>query len=171
MELEMAAAGFDYSQIRAILPHGHPMVLVDRIISFEPGVSITGIKAVTGCEPCYRDLAENLAAERYAYPTSLLLESFGQTGAILWRQSVTLSRKEDDSVLMFVVARDCRIEGRAFPGDVLRHQVRLDRMMDDHVFITGEICVEDRRIAIIGSMLAVTRPRSVVAERAIAGRM
>jgi 3-hydroxyacyl-[acyl-carrier-protein] dehydratase len=157
----------DYSQIRAILPQGYPMVLVDRVVSLDPGVSIVGIKAITGSEPCYRNLGDNLKRERYAYPTSLLVESFGQTAAILWLQSDKSGKQHPDQVLVFVAARNIRIEGHAYPGDVLRHVARLDRVVSDTVFVEGEVWLNDRRIASIGSMIAALRDRSVLMKQAI----
>lgn len=157
----------EYSQIRSILPQGHPMVLVDRVESLEPGVSIVGIKAITGSEPCYRNLDNGLRPERYAYPTSLLVESFGQTAAILWLQSNKSGKRHQDEVLVFVGARNLQIEGHAYPGDVLRHVARLDRVISDTVFVEGEVWLNDRRIASIGSMIAALRPRSALMKQAI----
>jgi 3-hydroxyacyl-[acyl-carrier-protein] dehydratase len=156
----------DHSKIRAILPHGHPMVLVDQVISLKLGASIIGIKAITGSEPCYHSLPQGLGPERYAYPISLLVESFGQTAAILWLESIKSFNQDLDRVLMFTSVRNLRIEGQAFPGNILRHVVRLDNIVGDNVFVEGETWVEDRQIAIIESMIAAVRPRSVVIEYA-----
>lgn len=148
----------------ARLPHAHPMVLVDRVVALHPGVSITGLKAITASEPCYAGLTAGLPAGRYAYPTSLLLESFGQTAAILWLESVD-ETTHHEHVLMLIGARDCRIEGEAFPGDTLRHVARLDVATSDGVVVSGETWVGDRRIASIGSMTAAVRPRAAVGAR------
>jgi 3-hydroxyacyl-[acyl-carrier-protein] dehydratase len=158
----------DHAAIRNLLPQGHPMVLVDRVLALDPGVSILGVKAITGSEPCYRHLAAGARREHVAYPVSLMLESFGQTAAILWLVGMGGSAVRDDHVLMLVAVRDCTIEGRAFPGDVLRHVARLDQVVGDNVFVEGEILVDDRRVATIGSMMAVMRPRTVLSERASA---
>jgi 3-hydroxyacyl-[acyl-carrier-protein] dehydratase len=156
----------DHLAIRNLLPQGHPMVLVDRVVALEPGVSIVGLKAITGSEPCYREVGTGARSERLAYPVSLMLESFGQTAAILWLLGLSSSPVRDDHVLMLVAVRDCAIEGRAFPGDVLRHVARLDQVIGDNVFVEGEILVDHRRVATIGSMMAVMRPRTVLWERA-----
>lgn len=37
----------DVEQIRSILPHRYPFLLVDRILKMEPGVRATGLKNVT----------------------------------------------------------------------------------------------------------------------------
>jgi 3-hydroxyacyl-[acyl-carrier-protein] dehydratase len=156
----------DHAAIRNLLPQGHPIVLVDRVVALDPGVSILGLKAITGSEPCYRGLAPGARREQVAYPVSLMLESFGQTAAILWLVGMGSSAVRDGHVLMLVAVRDCTIEGRAFPGDVLRHVARLDQVVGDNVFVEGEILVDDRRVATIGSMMAVMRPRTVLSERA-----
>jgi len=151
-----------YPQILSLLPHAHPMVLVDLVVSLRPGESAEGIKAVTGSEPCYHGLRGGLSLERYAYPGPLLLESFGQTAALLWLVSTRANEKDPESIIMLAAARDCRLEGRAYPGDVLRHKARLDRVIGDHAFVSGETWIEDRRVAMVGEMIAVRRPKSVV---------
>ena len=158
----------DHTAIRHVLPQGRPMVLVDRVVALDPGVSIVGLKAITGSEPCYRTLVAGAGRERHAYPVSLMLESFGQTAAILWLTGLGSSPVRDDHVLMLVAVRDCTIDGQAFPGDVLRHVARLDQVIGDNVFVTGEILVDGRRVATVGSMMAVMRPRTVLMERASA---
>jgi 3-hydroxyacyl-[acyl-carrier-protein] dehydratase len=149
----------DHGDVRALLPQGHPMMLVDRIVHLEPSVSVVGIKAISGCEPCYRDLPDGLPPERYAYPASLLLESFGQTAAVLWLSAI--GGVHDDQVLMLGAARGCRIVGRAYPGDVLEHTARVSHVVGDNVFVEGESRVGGRLVAVIESMVAVMRPRAV----------
>ena len=149
----------DHPEIRALLPQDHPMVLVDRVLSLDLPDQIVSIKAITGTEACYRDLPRDLPPECYAYPASLLLESFGQTGALLWLKSTQALANQADQVLLFVAARDCKFEGRAFPGDVVRHVARLDHRVGDHFFITGDTWIEQRRIATFGSLIATVRSR------------
>lgn len=146
----------DNTDIRTCLPHGHPMLLVDRVVSLEPGRSIVAIKAVSGTEPCYRDLPVDLPPESYAYPASLMLESFGQAAAILWIESAGGRRKPDDLVIL-TSARKCRIEGHAYPGDTLTHVARIDNVVGDTVLVEGDVWVGDRRVATIESMMASIR--------------
>jgi 3-hydroxyacyl-[acyl-carrier-protein] dehydratase len=152
----------EYGEIRKILPHGHPMVLVDRILRLEPGASILGIKTVSGTEPCYCDVDKDADPGLWAYPSSLLFESFGQTAAILWLSSGGSLKRTAEDLLMFVAGRNLEIVGRAFPGDVLRHEARIEKVVGNNVFVEGETWVEDRRIATIGSMIAVIRSRESV---------
>jgi 3-hydroxyacyl-[acyl-carrier-protein] dehydratase len=153
----------DQARVRELLPHGHPILLVDRV-SLEAEGSAVGTKAVSATEPCYRHLPANAAPAQYAYPSSLLLESFGQTAAVLWLAHPRTARLDDRWLLMLVAIRDCRIEGCAYPGDVLRHVARIDHVKGLNVFVTGATFVGERRVAVVGSMLAVARPRATVLE-------
>ncbi len=98
----------DLSRIAALLPHGHHMVLLDRVLDLEPGRSIVAVKAVSGGDPCYRDLPGGLPPDRYAYPVSLMLESFGQAAAVLWLSSPG-SPGGPDRMILLAAVRDCRV--------------------------------------------------------------
>lgn len=142
------------AQIRAVLPQRHPLLLVDRVLS-RGDDRIETIKAVTATEPCYARLGDDATVEDYAYPASLLIESFGQSAALLWLDG---GIADAGDVLLFVGARDYTVEGHAYPGDTVRHVVQLERVVADTAFATGESWVGDRRIAVVGSLMAARRP-------------
>lgn len=150
-----ATVALDRAGIAGLLPHGPGMVLLDRAVLVEPGVELHAYHAITGGEPCY---ASGAAAEPPAYPECLLLESFGQAAGVLWLHTGPVRRA--DRLLMLAAARDCTFSGWAYPGDVLRHVVRLDHRSDGAAFVSGRTWVGDRPIADYGSLTAVTRPRT-----------
>jgi 3-hydroxyacyl-[acyl-carrier-protein] dehydratase len=152
---------FDHGRLRTLLPHGHPVLLVDRV-SIEPDGSAVGTKAISASEPCYRHMPLLAEPEQYAYPASLLLESFGQTAAVLWLEGRKSGPVDESSLLMLAAVRNCRFEGRAYPGDVLRHVVTIDHVSGDSVFVEGETFVGEQRIAVVESMIAVVRSRAAV---------
>jgi 3-hydroxymyristoyl/3-hydroxydecanoyl-(acyl carrier protein) dehydratase len=146
----------DHARIRELLPVRHPILLVDKVIDVAPGERISAVKAVTGSEPCYAGLPEGLPSCGYAYPRSLVFESFGQTSALLWLASGEAGIG-GDGVLMLAAIRNCRFAGAVFPGDVLRHVVRLEQLVGDNAFLSGEIWLSDRCVASVGSLIAVNR--------------
>jgi 3-hydroxyacyl-[acyl-carrier-protein] dehydratase len=152
---------YEYGQIRSILPQAAPMVLVDRVEWLAPGQALRAIKTISGSEPCYQDLPAGLPKRRYAYPVSLMVESFGQAAALLWH-SESGGIADADNVLMFAAARDCRFLGHAYPGDVLRHEVRLEGSVARTGFATGETWVGGRQVAAMGSFIAVLRPAAIL---------
>ncbi|GAA3734051.1 3-hydroxyacyl-ACP dehydratase FabZ family protein [Salinactinospora qingdaonensis] len=152
----------EHAELRALLPQRHPILLLDRASVVEPGRRVVGHKAITGSEPCYRDLPDSASPKSFGYPHCLLLESFGQAAAVLWLTSDSDGENED-GVLMFAGARDCRFVGRAYPGDTLHHEVRLEHVIGDNAFASGQTRVGDRVIATFGSLIAVRRPHSALA--------
>jgi 3-hydroxyacyl-[acyl-carrier-protein] dehydratase len=150
------AGELSYRELSALLPHAHPMILLDRVLTLEPGTEICAIKAVTGSEPCYAGIPEGSAASAYVYPASLLVESFGQAAAILWLRSS--GRRGDGDVLMFAAARNAEIEGDVYPGDVVRHVARLESSARGAAFVGGDSWIGDRRVARFGMLSAVVRP-------------
>ena len=138
-------------RVRAALPHGPSMVLVDDFEVIEPGRTAEATKLIRPDEPCFR------SAPGLAYPVSLIVESFGQAAAVLWAAGAD-SFVGEDEVLMFAAARDCRVQGTAHAGDVLRHRVELEQVKAGTAFASGFTRVGDRRIASFGSLIAVVRP-------------
>ena len=66
------------AEIKEILPHRYPMLLVDRITSLEPLVRATGIKNVTHNDPFF----EGHFPDRPIMPGVLILEAMAQVGGI-----------------------------------------------------------------------------------------
>lgn len=156
----------DYTRMLELIPVRHPMVLVDRVVSLTPGEEIVTAKAVSGGDPCYAGMAEGLPAERYAFPRSLIIESFGQSSALLWLGSE--SDPEDAAGIDWVPLagriRNCRFHGSAYPGDVIQHTVRLHEVKDGTTaFMSGETRVGDRTVFTVGALTAVRRPATVLA--------
>jgi len=147
----------EHADLKRILPHRHPILQLDRVLELDPGRRIVATKAVTGGELCYADLAEDAGHEAHAYPVSLLVESLGQAGGVLWLHSSALAGNSPQGTLILGSARDLALTGAAYPGDVLRHVVELDTVKGDNAFMRGETWVGDRRIATVGSILAVLR--------------
>ncbi|MBT2380623.1 hypothetical protein J7E90_25735 [Streptomyces sp. ISL-111] len=152
-----APGGPDYTGILDLLPVRHPMLLVDRVESFEAGRQITTAKAVSGSEPCYASMADGLPLSRYMYPRALMLESFGQSSVLLW-----LSTGTAEGVPVAAAFRGCRFAGEVRPGAVLRHVARIDRLMADNVFVSGETWDGDRCVMTVGALIGSSRPRTQV---------
>ncbi|SEQ85749.1 hypothetical protein [Streptomyces radiopugnans] len=156
-------SGPDYTEILDRLPVRHPMLLVDRVEAFDPGRRITTVKAVSGSEPCYQGMADGLPLSRYMYPRALMLESFGQSSVLLW-----LSTDTAEGVPVAAAFRDCRFTGEVRPGAVLRHVARIDRLMSNNVFVSGQTWDGDRCVMTVGALIGSSRPREKV-DRTMAG--
>ena len=73
----------DCCEIRRLLPHRYPFLLVDRIASMNVGTQCIGEKNVTQNEPCFNNIVHFADKDALRYPVALQLESFAQVGALL----------------------------------------------------------------------------------------
>ncbi|CAN1189018.1 3-hydroxyacyl-[acyl-carrier-protein] dehydratase FabZ [Linum perenne] len=72
----------DVNQIREILPHRFPFLLVDRVIEYNPGVSAVGIKNVTINDNFF----PGHFPERPIMPGVLMIEAMAQVGGLVMLQ-------------------------------------------------------------------------------------
>ncbi|MFF8814006.1 3-hydroxyacyl-ACP dehydratase FabZ family protein [Streptomyces pactum] len=148
-----------YGWILDLLPVRHPMVQVDRVVSLEPGVEIVTEKVVSGGEPCFAGVAADAPARAWALPRTLIMESFGQSAALLWLSGELKAPGGEEWLPIAARMRRCDYHGDAFPGDVIRHTVRLETVKDGTTaFLSGSSRIGDRTVFTVGSMTAVRRP-------------
>ena len=74
-----AIAGFGIARILEALPHRYPMLLVDRVVSLDPGEAIRAVKAVSFNEPFF----QGHFPSRPIMPGVLQIEALAQAAGIL----------------------------------------------------------------------------------------
>jgi 3-hydroxyacyl-[acyl-carrier-protein] dehydratase len=148
-----------HAELYDLLPHRHPILLVDRIVDGEPGEWIETVKAVSAAEPCYAGLGDRSPAA-YAYPPALLLESFVQSAAVLWALTVRHDGGSLPGTLVLAGAKDVRFHRSALPGDTVRHRVRLTGVVGSNAFLSGETTLlgAGHPVLTVGSMVVAVRP-------------
>jgi 3-hydroxyacyl-[acyl-carrier-protein] dehydratase len=151
------------SEIRRIIPHRYPILLVDRVTEVEPGRWLTAIKAVTANEPCYRSVPQHAGQHAYAYPTSLLVESWAQSGVLLGVWDAPNPDVLAGAVELAGGIRDLRFHRPVFPGDQLEHRARMVKTVGDTAILEGETRVAGDTVMEVGQFVLALR--SVVALR------
>lgn len=110
----------DINEILKYLPHRFPFLLVDKVLSCEPGKSIVAIKNVTVNEPFF---AGHFPIHP-VMPGVLVIESLAQAAAILAFKTMN-EQPENRTVVYFVGIDDARFKKPVFPGDQLILSVSL----------------------------------------------
>ena len=64
---------FDYNQIKQIIPHRQPFLLIDKIVEYEEGKRCVGLKQVSGNEPFFQGHFPNYAVMPGVLITEVLL--------------------------------------------------------------------------------------------------
>ncbi|MEV5322016.1 hypothetical protein AB0K92_31005 [Streptomyces sp. NPDC052687] len=141
--------------MRGRLRQRPPMLLLDTVRHFSPPGSLVATKAVTGGEDCYRDVADGAGIDGYAYPSVLVLESFGQAVSVLWSLA---GLGPPEEVPLMVGVRDLVYGAPAVPGDVLEHHVQLRHHSGGVGEFTGRTLSAGETVLDVGSILVVSRP-------------
>ncbi len=143
----------DSRQIQAIIPHRHPMLLVDRIIEIEEGKRAVGIKNVSHGDAFFVGHFPEYAV----MPGVLIVEALAQVGAV-----ALLSMPEYRGKLAFFAGIDgVRFKRQVVPGDVLRLEVELGRFRSGFGKGTGTATVNGE-LACKGELLfAIAAPPQV----------
>lgn len=149
-----------HSDIRAILPHRYPMLLVDAVLSIEPARRIVAIKNISRNEPWFARLDPDTPC---AYPPSLIIESFCQSAGILQVLSERETNAVGEQVMLFGSMSHVQIHSAALAGETLIHDARLETAMSDAAVFSGEVRTRDRLIATVGRVVVALRPAQALA--------
>ena len=104
----------DIYEVLEYLPHRYPFLLIDRVLSYEPGKDIVAVKNVTINEPFFSGHFPHYPV----MPGVLTIEAMAQAAIILAFK--TLDTKPDDkSVYYFVGIDGARFKKPVIAGDQL----------------------------------------------------
>ena len=110
----------DVQQIKEIIPHRYPFLLVDKVTEIEEGKRVVGLKNVSANEPFFA----GHFPEYPVMPGVLILEALAQVGAI-----AVLGMEENQGKIGFLAGVDkCRFKKEVKPGDQLQLEVEIIRM-------------------------------------------
>ncbi len=128
--------GMDIRQILECLPHRYPFLLVDRVVSCEPGKSIVAIKNVTINEPFFTGHFPH----HPVMPGVLIIEALAQAAAILTFKTHG-HQVDDNSIYYFVGINNARFKKPVMPGDTLQLNAELKpgTRVVSHAFDMGDI--------------------------------
>ncbi|TGG95130.1 3-hydroxyacyl-ACP dehydratase FabZ [Natronospirillum operosum] len=144
----------DHEQIKSLIPHRYPFLLVDRVTEMEDGTLIRGYKNVSGNEEFFNGHFPG----RAIMPGVLILEALAQLGAILGFAS-SGNRYEDGFLYLFAGIDNVRFKRSVVPGDQLQLEVRIvggkrgihkmacRAMVGDHIACSADIMCAERQVS------------------------
>ncbi|MGN4673016.1 3-hydroxyacyl-ACP dehydratase FabZ [Bacillus cereus group sp. MYBK106-1] len=110
----------DIQQIKEIIPHRYPFLLVDKVLEVEEGKRAIGMKNVTANEEFFNGHFPDYPV----MPGVLIVEALAQVGAV-----AMLKKEENRGRLAFFAGIDnCRFKRQVLPGDQLRLEVEMTRV-------------------------------------------
>src|SRR5579872_1565622 len=129
----------DINEIRRILPHRYPMLLVDRIVELE-AERIVGIKNVTANEPFFSGHFPDFPV----MPGVLIVEAMAQTAGVLVLHSIP---DRETKLVLLVSIENAKFRRPVVPGDQLRIEMSLLRRKATVAKMAGRVTVNGTVVA------------------------
>lgn len=126
-------------QIKQILPHREPFLMVDRVNELEPGVKASGVKAVSGNEWFFM----GHFADKKVMPGVLIVEAIAQMGGI-----ALLTMEEMKGKLAFLGRiKSARFREQVVPGDSLILEASIETVKESIGIGSGKAYVNGKLAA------------------------
>jgi|KBSSwiStaDraftv2_1062776.scaffolds.fasta_scaffold868900_2 3-hydroxyacyl-[acyl-carrier-protein] dehydratase len=132
----------DVEQLKRLLPHRPPFLMIDRLSDIKVGHSATGWKAVTINEPHFRGHFPEFAV----MPGVLIVEAMAQAAGAL--VVYTLGLWDQRRVVYFMTIDKARFRKPIHPGAMVRIPVQVQRhrgsvwRFEGKAFVDEELCAE-----------------------------
>jgi 3-hydroxyacyl-[acyl-carrier-protein] dehydratase len=105
-------------EIMALLPHRYPFLLIDKVLDYTPGESLTALKNVTINEPIFTGHFPGMPI----FPGVLILEALAQATGILGFKTVT--ERSENELYLFAAIDEARFKKPVVPGDTMILEVK-----------------------------------------------
>lgn len=134
---------YDIEAIKRRLPHRYPFLLVDRILASTP-TSAVGIKNVSVNEPFFQG---HFPGESIM-PGVLLAEAMAQTTAFIGGPEAAVTPAADAPPRrVFLSGVNIQLKRPVVPGDTLRIEVEVIKVLGDLVRCRGTCSVDNEIVA------------------------
>ncbi|MCA9737654.1 MAG: UDP-3-O-[3-hydroxymyristoyl] N-acetylglucosamine deacetylase [Gemmatimonadetes bacterium] len=142
-----AAPVVEAAQILNYLPHRYPMLLVDRIVEFESGKRIVGLKNVTINEPFFQGHYPG----HPVMPGVLIIEAMAQVGGLLLMEAVP---NPENKVVYFMSLDNVKWRRPVIPGDQIVFELEMVQFRRHVCRMRGIGSVDGNRV-VEGELMAM----------------
>lgn len=126
-------------EIKAIIPHRYPFLLIDRVVELEEGKKIVAIKNVTNNEEFFN----GHFPQEPVMPGVLIIEAMAQAGAV-----ALLSLEQFKGKIAYFGGIDkAKFRGKVVPGDTLRLELEIIKLKKVAGIGKGTAYVDGKKVA------------------------
>ena len=130
----------DVQAVMAVLPHRYPILLVDRVLDFEKGQWIRGLKNISISDPIF----QGHFPKQPVFPGVLIVEAMAQTGGCLIMQGIP---DVESKVIYFMSIDGVKFRKPVVPGDQLVMELKVLTHRGRIAKLRGEAFVDGQRVA------------------------
>ncbi|MGE5494551.1 MAG: 3-hydroxyacyl-ACP dehydratase FabZ [Burkholderiales bacterium] len=135
-------------EIKKILPHREPFLMIDRVDELEEGVMAKGIKAVSANEWFFMGHFGDVKI----MPGVLIIEAIAQMGGV-----ALLTKEEMKGKLAYLgKIKNARFSEKVVPGDVLELETLIETVKGNVGLGTGKAYVRGKLVASCELMFAIS---------------
>jgi 3-hydroxyacyl-[acyl-carrier-protein] dehydratase len=142
MSVDTSMSAMDIQAILDHLPHRYPILLIDRVLSVDPGKEVVALKNVTINEPFFVGHFPTFPV----MPGVLIVEAMAQASAILAFRTFNL-KSDKDSVYYFVGIDEARFKKPVVPGDQLILKSQIQRNLRGIWKFSAQAFVEEKLVS------------------------
>ena len=131
----------DINEIKRLIPHRYPFLLIDKVIDIQANVEATGVKNVTVNEPYF----EGHFPVAPVLPGVLQVEFLAQTAAVLVGKSLDL---ENSGALVYLTTiENAKFRRLVVPGDIMHLVVTVIKKRQKIWKFKGEVHVAEKKVS------------------------
>ena len=127
-------------EIKKIIPHRFPFLMIDKVIDIKPNEKLVAIKNVTVNEQHF----VGHFPEEKVMPGVLIIEAMAQAGCIYFYYSKTMHGK---NLIYYLAKVQAKFLHPVVPGDQLRLEVSTVKLLSKVGFLKAEAFVKDKLVA------------------------
>ena len=131
----------DINEIKALIPHRYPFLLIDKVINIQANIKATGIKNVTINEPYF----EGHFPISPVVPGVLQVESLAQTAAVLVGKSLDI--KNANTLVYLTTVENAKFRRLVVPGDIMNLKVSVIKKRQKIWKFKGEVYVLEQKMS------------------------
>ncbi len=128
-------------EIKKLIPHRYPFLLIDKVVDIVKNQSATGVKNVTINEPYFPGHFPSSPV----VPGVLQIESMAQTAAVLVAKSLNIS--DPNALVLLTTIDNAKFRRPVIPGDVMKLVISVKRMRNKLWKFEGQVLVDSQRVS------------------------
>lgn len=125
-----------FEEVRTALKQRFPMIMVDTVISLEPGKSIRTTKNLTGNEIQFL----GHFPEHAVMPGTLIAEAIGQSASILFSKTTGTGTQPTEFLVLGSI-NEMRFLVPVVPGDRMEIEVQVLKFIEDFALVEAAVTV------------------------------
>ena len=137
----MNAETCNIDEIKTLIPHRYPFLLIDKVIDIVKNESATGVKNITVNEPYFPGHFPSSPV----VPGVLQIESMAQTAAVLVAKSLNISNS--NALVLLTTIDNAKFRKPVIPGDVMSLVISVKRIRNKLWKFGGQVIVESQKVS------------------------